>query len=367
MIEGKGVTFASLYEPDDFALEDQQVKDHMPNESLRKPISRTLQLKPIKFSELKEGNDMTLTSLMAILSEQMPTVGDRMDETGLSLADGSFLPHLCTFFNNYQELDEDTCIFEVWSYEPGAIPETLTPDPSLVNAVVDSKIKEEKEDQKEFIHIAHVLAFGHAAIIECTRSTGGVHNIQRYLNKIARRSGLGRRGNFYFTDAVTKQLSKEIDRAGGAIGFTVGVTSVDSSNKSELLGVLSSVRGYMPSSGLLTVDWRSKDRLPTAKVIEAYDEAQQQEEVESVIIHLQDGSSIRGLSKFKIKKVVHVNDIGGKNPDRAELARRMVTYLEELCTPGADGKRILDESGALADNEIFIPNSRRSKKREAGK
>ena len=335
----------------------------------RKPISRTLQLKPIQFSELKDGNDTTLSGLMAVLAGELPTVGLRTDTTGVTLADMSVIPNQCTFFNNYQDLGDDTCLFEIWTYEPGTIPQTLTPDPSLENAVVDTVALEVDEEgkTKEFIHISHVLAFGRCAIIESTRSTGGVHNIQRYLNKMARGIGLGRRGNFFFTDAVSSSLSKEIDRAGGASGFTVGVTSVDPNSKSELLGVLSGVRGYMPSSGILTVDWKSKDKLPTDKVIKAYDEAQQQEEVETVIIHLNDGSSIRGLSKFKIKKTVHVDDVGGKNPDRGELAHKMVLYLEELCTPGKDGKRILDESGGLADNEIFIPNSRRSKKREAGK
>lgn len=335
----------------------------------RKPITRTLQLKPIQFSELKGGNETTLSILMETLAEALPTVGQRTDTIGVTLADNSVIPQQCTFFNNFQKLDEDTCIFEIWTYEPGTIPQTLTPDPNLTNAVVDTVLVEEGEDgkTKEFIHISHVLVFGHSAIIESTRSTGGVHNIQRYLNRIARSIGLGRRGNFYFTDAVSSKLAKEIDRAGGANGFTVGVTSVDPNSKSALLGMLSSVRSYMPSSGLLTVDWKSKDKLSTEKVIAAYDEAQQQEEVETVIIHLNDGSSIRGLAKFKIKKVVHVEDIGGKNPNRGELMHKMVLYLEELCTPGNDGKRILDESGALADNEIFIPNSRRSKKREAGK
>lgn len=317
---------------------------------------------------------MTLRKLMENFASAFPTVGSRTDTTGLTLATGETIPQLCTFFNNYKALDDDTCIFEIWSYEPGTIPQTLTPDPSLANAVTDSIINSEdagddepEGKKKEFIHIAHVLAFGHSAIIESTRSTGGVHNIQRYLNKMSRTSSIGRTGNFFFTDAITKELTKEIDRAGGAVGFTVGVTSVNDNNQSALLGALSSVRGYMPSSGLLTVDWRSKDKLPTQKVIEAYDEAQKQEEIESVIIHLGDGSSIRGLSKFKIKKIVHIDDVGGKNPDRAELLSKMVLYLEELCTPGADGKRILDDSGALADNEIFIPDSRRSKKREADK
>lgn len=339
----------------------------MATEPNRKPISRTLQLKPIQFSELKAGNDMTLTSLMALLASNLSTVGDRTDTTGVTLADQSVLPQLCTFFNNYVVMDEQTCMFEVWTYEPGKMPHTLTPDPTLANAVVDDVLMLDEDGKgKEFIHISHVLVFGRAAIIECTRSTGGVQNIQRYLNKMARVIGLGRKGNFFFTDAVSSSLAKEIERAGGATGFTVGVTSVDPNSKSSLLGLLSSVRGYMPSSGLLTVDWKSNDKLPTAKVIEAYDEAQSQSEVESVIIHLHDGSSIRGLAKFKIKKTVMVDDVGGKNPDQAELERKMVLYLEELCTPGRDGKRILDDSGALADNEIFIPDSRRSKKRQTG-
>lgn len=344
----------------------------MSRDSAKKPISRTLQLKPVKFSELKEASNMTLTKLMSFFAEHYPTVGSRTDTTGLKLATGEVIPQLCTFFNNFNMLGEDTCIFEIWSYEPGTIPQTLTPNPNLPNAVTDNIAQvsgqgEEGDVKKEFIHIAHVLAFGHSAIIESTRSTGGVHNIQRYLNKMARQAGLGRRGNFFFTDAVTKKLTQEINRAGGAVGFTVGVTSVNTDNKSELLGVLSNVRGYMPSSGMLTVDWRSKDKLPTQKVIDAYEEAQKQDEIESVIIHLSDGSSIRGLSKFKIKKVVEVDDVGGNNPDREELLRKMVLYLDELCTPGDDGKRILDESGALADNDIFIPDSRRSKKREANK
>lgn len=338
----------------------------MTNEVHRKSISRTLQLKPVKFSEVKDGGERTLPWLMEKLAGNYTTVGERLDTTGVTTVEG-VIPNLCTFFNNYQKLDDSTCIFEIWSYEPGVIPHTLTPDPNLENAVVDTFETDEVEDKREFINIAHVLAFGHSAIVESTRSTGGVHNIQRYLNKMARNAGLGRLGNFYFTDAVTKELGKEIDRAGGAVGFTLGVSQVNPNNQSPLLGMLSDVRGYMPSSGLLTVDWHSKDKLPTAKVMEAYEEAQQQDSIESVIIHLNDGSSIRSLSKFKIKKVVHVDDIGGKNPNREELKRRMVVYLQELCMPGADGKRILDDSGALADNEIYIPNSRRSKKREAGK
>ncbi|WPX21005.1 hypothetical protein RHM58_14755 [Pseudomonas sp. 10S4] len=186
------------------------------------------------------------------------------------------------------------------------------------------------------------------------------------MNRLVKDHQLGRRFNFYFTDAVSSGLRSEIERGNGAVGFTLGLSESVPNAQSELLGMLSGVKSYMPSSGMMTVEWKSKDRLPVDKVIEAYDEAQQQDEIDSVIIHLSDGSSIRGLSKFKIKRTIEVADVGGKNPDRAELGHKMVGYLEDLCAPGRNGKRILDEFGALADNEIFVPTARRVKERPAG-
>lgn len=340
-----------------------------------KPLSRTLQLKPIKFSAQKPGEELNLVGLMDSLHVNLPTVGQRTWTIGMTLADSSFIPQLCYFFNNYKKLDDDTCLFEIWSYEPGLIPLTLTPDPNSLNAVIDGgalpgeegeEAVEEEKKRAEFIEISHVLVFGGAAIIESTRNTGGVNYIQRYLNKKAKEIGLGRRSTFFFTDAISGGLQQEIDAGGGAVGFTVGMSraAVDSDN--ELLGVLSQVRSYMPSSGMLTVDWRSKDKLPTAKVVEAYSEAQALEEIENVIIHLDSGSSIRNLSKYKIKRTIHVADAGGKNPDRDELCRKMVLYLEELTTLDVDGERILDGNGELVNNEIFIPDSRRTKERKKG-
>jgi hypothetical protein len=328
----------------------------------RKPISRTLQLKPVQFSPHKPGEEVTLVDLMRTLRDLCPTVGSRIWEQMVALADGTRIPQQCYFFNNYQDLDEQTILFEVWSYEPGTIPQTLTPDPYQENAVIDERTEGE-EDARELIQISHVLVYGKSAIIESTRGAGGINFIQRYLNRLVRDHQLGRKYNFFFTDAVSSGLRSEIERGNGAVGFTLGLSESVPNAKSELLGMLSGVKGYMPSSGVMTVEWKSKDRLPVEKVIQAYDEAQQQEEIDSVIIHLADGSSIRGLSKFKIKRTIEVADVGGKNPDRAELGHKMVAYLEQLCTPGRNGKRILDEFGALADNEIFIPNARRTKER----
>ncbi|SEU17061.1 hypothetical protein SAMN03159512_05654 [Pseudomonas sp. NFR09] len=337
-----------------------------------KPLSRTLQLKPIKFSVQKPGEELNLVDLMDALHVNLPTVGQRTWTIGMTLGDSTFIPQLCYFFNNYKKLDENTCLFEVWSYEPGLIPLTLTPDPNSLNAIIDGELLEDEVDdnesdekkRSEFIEISHVLVFGGAAIIESTRNTGGVNYIQRYLNKKAKEINLGRRSTFFFTDAISGGLQQEIDAGGGAVGFTVGMSRAATDSDNELLGVLSQVRSYMPSSGMLTVDWRSKDKLPTAKVIEAYSEAQDLEEIENVIIHLNSGSSIRNVSQYKIKRTIHVTDAGGKNPDRGELCRKMVLYLEELTTLDAKGERILDDNGELVNNEIFIPNSRRVKERK---
>lgn len=333
----------------------------------QKSVSRTLQLKPVQFSKEIPGQENSLFELMENLSQMCPTVGSRMWTKTIRLDNGSFLPQYSYFFNNYQRLDVSTCVFEVWSFEPGAMPPTLVPDPSQPNAVLDLSQWGEEREGRELIHISHVLVYGKAAIIECTRGTGGVSAIQRYLNKIVRDLGLSSDNRFYFTDAVSSSLHGEIQRGGGATGFTLGVSSVVPKSESLLFGMLNSAKSYMPSSGLITIDWKSKTSLATDAVIAAYEEAQQQDEVDSVIIHLKDGSSIRGLSKFKIKRNIEVEDIGGKNPSRDGLIRSMLTYLEDLVTPDSSGKRVIDESGALADNEIFIPNSRRDKKREAGK
>jgi len=350
--------------------------------AILKPLSRTLQLKPIQFSPQKPGQELNLVGLMDILHERLPTVGERTWTIGLTLEDTSFIPQLCYFFNNYQKLDSDTCLFEVWSYEPGLIPLTLTPDPSSLNAVIDTEAQAEHEGntesdeeegsaskvgekkRPEFIEISHVLVFGGSAIIESTRHTGGVNYIQRYLNKKAKELELGRRSTFYFTDAVSAGLQAEIDAGGGAVGFTLGMSRAATDSENELLGVLSQVRSYMPSSGMLTVDWRSKDRLPTAKVVAAYAEAKDLDEIENVIIHLESGSTIRNLSKYKIKRTIEVADAGGKNPDRDELCRKMVLYLEELTALDPNGTRVLDDNGVLVNNEIFIPDSRRVKERK---
>ncbi|MCX2709090.1 hypothetical protein [Pseudomonas sp. DCB_BG] len=330
----------------------------------RKPISRTLQLKPVQFSPHQQGEEVTLVQLMRELRDRCPTVGSRIWEQMVSLADGTKIPQQCFFFNNYHDLDDQTLMFEVWSYEPGALPQTLTPDPNQQNAVIDER--DGTDDSREMIQISHVLVFGKSAIIESTRGAGGIIFIQRYLNRLAKDHELGRKFSFYFTDAVSSALRGEIERGKGAVGFTLGLSESVPNAESELLGMLSGVKGYMPSNGMMTVEWKSKDTLPVDKVIAAYDEAQQQDEIDSVIIHLANGSSIRGLAKFKIKKTIEVEDVGGKHPNRAELSQKMLVYLEELCEPGANGKRILDEFGALADNEIFIPTARRAKERPGG-
>lgn len=328
----------------------------------KKPIRRTLQLKPIQFSKDEKG-DKRLLDVMLKLNSMCPKVGNRLWAKNVVLDDGTLIPQTCFFFNNFNQLDERSCIFEVWSYEPGSMPVTLIPDLDLTNAEIDEKQWEETErDGRELIHISHVLVYGKCAIIECTRGTGGVNSIQQYLNALMKALAIPRTSRFYFTDAVSGSLQREIKRGGGAVGFTLGISAPKTQSKSPLLGMLSTVKSYMPSSALLTIDWKSKETLSSGKVIDAYNEALGENEIDSVIIHLKDGSSIRRMSKFKIKKNVDVADIGGKNPSHVELSTKMLDYLEELTTAD-ELERVLDENGALVDNEIFIPNSRRTSKR----
>jgi hypothetical protein len=85
----------------------------------RKPISRTLQLKPVQFSASRPEDEVTLVDLMRELRDRCPTVGSCVWEQTVALADGTRIPQQCYFFNNYQDLDEKTIIFEVWSAVDG--------------------------------------------------------------------------------------------------------------------------------------------------------------------------------------------------------------------------------------------------------
>ncbi|EIU4985881.1 TPA: hypothetical protein ACQGUY_006331 [Pseudomonas aeruginosa] len=340
----------------------------------KKALQRTLQLKPVQFSKPVDG--ISLYNLMVSLNDRCPIIRNRLHVKSLTLQDGTVIPQICYFYNNFEILDDTTCKFEVWSYEPGVMPHLLEPNPDLPNAVIPEELQQEAEgnaevqdgekDNRELIHISHVLVFGKSAIIECTRGTGGVHHIQSYLNRIMRDLNIPRPSNFYFTDAVSGSLKAEIDRAGGAIGFTLGMSTAVANAENPLVGMLSSAKQHMANSSMVTVGWSSKTKLDTNAVVQTYEQAQQQDEIESVIIHLKDKSTINSLSKFKIKRDVEVADIGGKNPSRPELWRKMLEYLEYLTTPDDDGNRILDETGALAGNETFIPLSRRNNKRAQG-
>lgn len=340
--------------------------------AIKKALQRTLQLKPIQFSKPRDG--ISLYDLMIALNDRCPIVRNRLYTKSLKLQDGTIIPQICYFYNNFKVLDASTCKFEVWSYEPGVMPHFLEPNPDLPNAVIPEEAAQEaadednaeehtEKDNRELIHISHVLVFGKSAIVECTRGTGGVNHIQSYLNRIMRELNIPRPSNFYFTDAVSGSLKAEIDRAGGAIGFTLGMSTAVNDAQNPLIGMLSSAKQHMANSNMVTVGWSSKTKLDTDAVVQTYEQAQQQDEIESVIIHLKDKSTINNLSKFKIKNDIEVSDIGGKNPSRPELWHKMLDYLEYLTTPDDAGNRILDETGALAGNEIFIPTSRRNNKR----
>lgn len=327
----------------------------------RKPVQRTLQLKAIQFSKPVEG--LGLYQVMKKLNDLCPAIGNRLWEDNIKLEDGSLVPRQCYFYNNLQFLDDKSCFFEVWSYEPGSMPPTLVPNPLLPNAQIDlSQWNTEDGARPELIHISRVLVYGKAAIVESTRGTGGVEQIRRYLNKITKDYNFSQ-FRFYLSDAISSNLAGEIRRGGGATGFSLAVSAPSETSKNPLMGMLSSIKKHIPATGSLTVDWKSKSALPTDAVVRAYSDAKDDEEVDSIIIHLKNGSTIRRLSKYKVKQSVEVTDIGGKNPHNDELAQRMIQYLEELLSPDAEGGRVLNDDGALAANEIFTPNSRRNSQR----
>lgn len=278
---------------------------------------------------------------------QTPTIGDRIEQDGNIDSSGTFIPNLCYFFNNYGKYGNGAIYFEIWSYIPGSVPAGYIPDPKATNATFDiSHFLDPKGNPKEVIHISHVLLFGEVAVIEATKGTGGSGLVERYLNKIFKKYCKPRPPRVAFTVAMSTDLEREIEQGGGAVGFSLGITS-PIATQNPIAGLLSSASSKLQSSDAVMLTWTAKGQ-SKLDVTEVVNEARaaHNDHFDDIVIKLKHGS-IRGLSKYRMQDKAEVDDLGGKNPDHAQLRDLMTHYLNKLMTPDSSGKRTIDASGKL--------------------
>lgn len=313
----------------------------------RKPLNRTLALKPIVFAK---DVDKKLAELIVEADDACETVGQRMMHDTVIGADGP-VNDQTYFYNNLECYENGGVFFELWSYVPGRMPAGFTPDVTAKNAMYDiAQIVDAQGNAKELIQISHVLVYKNAAIVEATKGTGGTFLIEKYLNKLLRARCAKRPPHVALTTAISADLLSEIEQGGGAVSVSLGLTQAKGESDSKIAGLLSDAHSVFSRTELVTLNWSAGSN-STLSAEEVVTEARtaKDDNFDKIFIKLKHGS-IKGLSKYKITSPIEVRDAGGRNPDHAEVKDSMIAYLGRLLKPDAKGQRILDDEGNLINN-----------------
>lgn len=318
---------------------------------MRKPLQRTLHLKPIIFAR---EVDHSLADLLSEANGKCANIGLRMKrDQYVDDADENAEPQttLVTFYNNFVAYENGAVFFEIWSFAPGHMPANFKPDPNAANATYEiTKLADADGNLKEIINISHVLVYKGCSIIEAPRGSGGTYLVEKYINWLIRNNCHPRPPRVAFTTATSSDLEKEIEAGGGVLQVSLGLTSAMAGSQNPVAGLLSNAHTVFSKPGLVTLNWRAEGK-STLDTKEVANEARtaHDENFDQIFIKLKHGS-INGLSKYKISSTISVKDIGGKNPDHDQVRQAMIDYLGNLLTPDAEGNRVLDDNGILVKN-----------------
>lgn len=310
----------------------------------RKPLARTLSLRPVVFAK---EHDKNLAELLIEADKTCVSVGDRIRHDEIIGDQG---PEVIQsyFYNNFTTYENGAVYFELWSYVPGKMPAGFTPNLTAANAEYDiAQVLDQNGNPREIINISHVLVYKNCSIVEATKGTGGTHLIEKYVNKLLRARCAKRPPHVAFNTAISNDLFKEIEQGGGAVSISLGISAAQDQSENRIAGLLSGAHTVFSKTSMVALSWtaRSHETLDTEEVVTEARVAKQ-DDFDKIFIKLKRGS-IKGLSKYKITEPIEVRDVGGKNPDHVEIRDSMADYFGRLITPNANGYRTLDEEGNL--------------------
>jgi len=146
---------------------------------------------------------------------------------------------------------------------------------------------------------------------------------------------------------INNDLAEMIRKSGGVSELSMALAHSYESNASRFSNPLNPTRKMFANTGTVRVNWEASANqvLGETEVLAAYEDASDEEGPERIFIKFADGSSLNGFDKLKIKTVVEVDDIGGRNPNRNQMRSALTTYLADLMTPDFEGKRVIDQNG----------------------
>jgi len=312
-------------------------------------IKRTINLKAVYFNSGKRKNFKApiIQDVLEKFWTNSSSVADTLQPRG-----GDDNVRRC--FINKGKSYEQGFGFQFCSYLPGEFPPSSSLDLSKKAVDVDAiPIVDEEGNHRQIISVVHVLAFGHALIVESVKGSGGIDVLERYLTRIVKQIlDTPNHPAVHLVDPAPKGLHQLISHGGGVVGVDLLLAESNVIKGSKYASSLTTLRDQLPGTDKLFVKWQSSTILNVQEVEQAFSEAEQNDALDRVSVYLRNGDTV-SLSKHRIRARPDVQSVNGKNPASNELMKEMRNFIIELKSPDEDdGLTILTEDGRLANVNI---------------
>lgn len=241
------------------------------------------------------------------------------------------------------------------AYTPSEVPQSFDTT-HLTKKNVDlaaMHIRDEDGNQRQLVHICHVLAFGHVVITDSGSGTGGAGALRDYLQKLFRREISSEFPVLGLTDTVGRSLEKEIRRGDGVRSVQLDLTQPSTQDGAQFGKELTDMQDLIGRTQKVRfiADAGAEDVLEEKDVIQAYHECETNEALSGIKVSLHTGETIT-LDKHLIKRPAKVGlDAAGQIRSES-LIKAMIDYLFDLMKKHDGDDPVLTPDGKVLTTVI---------------
>lgn len=307
-------------------------------------INRTILLKVVKFKpgKRKEFSPPRIDDVLQQAWDQSESVETLLYPSGNNIAGDR---RRCFMVDGQSH--KEGFSFQFCTYIPNSFPPSVELDFSGKEVDIDAiPVKDDDGNPRQVVSVTHVLAFGQVLIVESVKGSGGTHLLEDYLNFIVRKVKGSKHPRPHLYDAVSRDLKASITHGGGAVAVDLSLVQPNVQEGSIYANTLTKVQEKISGTEQVLISWRSKAGLDSDEVLAAFNEAETNDALDRIVIHLNNGETIN-LSKYRIRRRVSVQSVRGNNPASSEMVMEMRSYLLSLMEPDDNGVAILTDDGQL--------------------
>lgn len=308
-------------------------------------MNRTLAAKAIRFrSRAKDFQPPDLATLMARVFEVATTAADR-HHPPLGKDEKIEVGTQCSFINR-KVIADNYCLFHVWTYSRGEVPETMEADlnkPEVSSKSVDLSVDGQA---REVVSACRCLAYGEVLLIEQVKGTGGAAVVRKLITSLLRRYIEPKHPVLHLDDFASQSFNDLVKQKGGIIKVAVRLAHTPAEETSVYAQNLTEVRGSVRGARSVQVTWAAEDASIDAQdAAELMDELDS-DQLDSVIVTFKDKSSIQNLSSYRERREISVARERASQPNVLEIEKALLDYLADLRDPrkggpvGSDGRLV---------------------------